>query len=140
MKIELSKEQYQCLVRLVMAGNWLINSHRAGDEILEEYEEMEQYILSLAKQFDAEDIVQCFEDDSKYYAVSGLEEEIMEFSTEYDNNVFWDELISRMALKEAVKKYKNPTTEQVWKLEDDYSNEFAIHGINRLEVRLKEDD
>ena len=56
MKIELSKEQYQCLVRLVMAGNWLINSHRAGDEILEEYEEMEQYILSLAKQFDAEDI------------------------------------------------------------------------------------
>ena len=23
MKIELSKEQYQCLVRLVMAGNWL---------------------------------------------------------------------------------------------------------------------
>ena len=64
----------------------------------------------------------------------------MEFSTEYDNNVFWDELISRMALKEAVKKYKNPTTEQVWKLEDDYSNEFAIHGINRLEVRLKEDD
>ncbi len=27
-----------------MAGNWLINSHRAGDEILEEYEEMEQYI------------------------------------------------------------------------------------------------
>ena len=134
MNIELSKEQYKSLVKLVMAGNWLINSHRAGDEIIAEFDELEQYIFSLSRQFDANDIIEYDEEDDKYYPSIDLEEEIMEHSTKYDNNIFWDELISRMALKEAVNRYKNPTSEQIWNLEDDFSNEFAVHGINRLKV------
>lgn len=138
MRIDLSKEQYLKLVRLVLAGNWLVNSHRTGEEIIEEYEKIEQHILSFYRRYDAEDTITFDEEYSRYYPTKELEAEIMELSDDYDEKNFWDGLVSRMAKKEAMKKYSDPTVEQIWNLEDKYSDEFEENGLKRLKIDWKE--
>ena len=138
MRIELSKEQYHKLVRLVMAGNWLINAHRAGDQIIEEYEKIEQHIFSFYMRYDAENIINFDEEHSHFYPTKELEEEVMELSNDYDEKTFWDGLVSKMAEKEAIKKCSNPTIEQIWKLQDKYSDEFEANGLERLKIDWKE--
>jgi len=134
MTLELSKEQYRNLIKLVYAGNWLINAHRSAKDRIEDFDELEQYILSKYDQFEAQDIIFHDDYDDRYYYTGDFEEEIMEFATDYDDHVFWDELVCRLALKEAVKKYKNPTNEQIWQMEDQLTQEFYEHGLDRLEI------
>jgi len=136
MKIELSKEQYHKLVKLIYAGEWLINSHREKDEVIKEFEDIEQYIYSFSgyKEFAAGDLITFDSDFQEYFPTRKFEELMHELIDDYDEDNFWEELIRRMATKEAFIKNKNATAEDVWALEDKYDAEFCENGLDRVYV------
>ena len=65
-KFTLTKDQYENLIKLVYLGNWMINGIRLHDEQIKEYEELEQYIFSFAKDAGMEKYI-VYDDGSKKY-------------------------------------------------------------------------
>lgn len=118
-KIEFSKKQFLTLLKIIYLGNWLANAHRTGeyhDKHIKEYEDMEDYIFSFAKQFGYEEYID--DDDSdkgKYYPNRKFDEEInlYELIQEYDEESFWEELPERLGQRDFHMKY---TTEEITKM------------------------
>jgi hypothetical protein len=153
MQIELSKGQFENLLKLVYLGNWLANAHRNGraeDPYKEEYNVIEDYIFSYAKQFgfneyvDDEEAVQ-----GKFYPTRIFEEEtdIQELIDEYDEETFWDELIDRLGERDFHRHYSKEEIQKMSRDErfgklyefiDKCADEINENGIERLEI--KKDD
>ena len=77
MKIELTKEQYENLLEVVYLGNWMINAIRSGnkgDERIEKYDDIEQYILSFAKDFRLANFVEYNEELKQFFHTREFEE------------------------------------------------------------------
>jgi len=77
-KIEFTKEQFEALLKLVYLGNWLANANRDGSNEnphLEEYEKIENYIFSFAKQFGFDEYVDDKDArEGKFYPTRTFEE------------------------------------------------------------------
>ena len=149
MKIELTKEQYENLLKVVYLGNWMINAIRSGnkgDERIEKYDDIEQYILSFAKDFELTDFVEYDEKLKQFFHTREFEEleDIEQLRENYDEDCFWDELFYKMSDKDFYREYSN---EEILKMDmkerfekeepfrqkwDDEINNF---GIERLEIK-----
>jgi len=52
MNMEITKEQYKTLLKLMYCGEWVLNSYKTGeDKVSQETDKFEQYIFSFAKEF-----------------------------------------------------------------------------------------
>ena len=74
MKIDFTKKQYEDLVTLVYLGAWVINSNPT-DDIAEQYEELEQYILSYSEEFGMEKYVEFDEELNRFFTTQKFEED-----------------------------------------------------------------
>ena len=146
MEIKFTKEQYENLVKLVYLGNWMINAIRCGSDIIEKFEDLEQYIFSFYKEFGLEGCIEYDEEDKRFYPTGKfeMESEIEEYRQEYDNENFWDELISRLARRDFIRKYgedaiNKMTLEEIMEKEsyfiEKYEEEFEKYGIERLKIK-----
>ncbi|MFU0800891.1 MAG: hypothetical protein ACFWUE_09610 [Xylanivirga thermophila] len=134
MKIELTKEQYKRLVELAFAGSWMINSWRVGDDQLLEYDEIVRHLYSFYKDFEADDLIQYDEKDDLYLPTTKLEDKIFGFVDDYDDYSFWEELLSRIAQRDAENNHETVTWDNKMQYEEKYQKEFETHGIERLYV------
>lgn len=139
MRIELTKEQYIKLIELVYAGQWLINAWRNANEVLEEYEEAEQHLYSFYKRFEAEDCIEYYEEEDRYYPTQEFEDKILDFADEYNDDNFWDKLAEYMAYKDIIKSKGTSNLENRLKYEEKYYKEFAENGIDRLYIDWQKD-
>lgn len=90
MLIDLDKEQYRQLLYLITVGSWVLNDIKDESEI--KFNELEQYIYSLNKEFESEDLVEYNEEDDYYYPSSQLEEEVTNIIDEFlENNCIADD-------------------------------------------------
>ncbi len=144
MKINFTKKQYLTLIKLIYLGTWITNAHRTED-IIEEFEDLEQYILSFARDFGMEDEV-VYDDeigkfflDEEFIVNSGIEEII----DEYDNETFWEELIHRLSERDLNERYgedalSNMALEDVlmkkMPLLEMYDTEFSENGLVNLRL------
>lgn len=150
MKIECTKEEFRTLLDLVYAGNILINSTRSQEERIEEYAQMEQKIFALAKSFGLEDLIEYDEEFGEYMPTHEFEEsEFNEYIDEYDTRVFWEELIMRLARRDALnyvgdvdpEMTKAQLKEMQLGLEEKYEEEIEANGIANLKiVKLTEEN
>jgi len=146
MKIDLTKKQYIQLMKLVQIGNGVVS--QLGDFVNEkhktnadEYEELEQYFLTFAKEYDCE----YMKDDAFF------EEEAMPVLDEYDDFISVDHLANQLAWRDFKRTH---TQEEIVKMEienqgyfgaelhpfeEKYWNEFEIHGTKRLEIVEKKE-
>jgi hypothetical protein len=131
MRIELSKQQYEKLVRLVMTGNWVINACKEDDDIIQEYEDLEQHIFSYHERYEIADII-ASDDDGILYPTKDLEDEVAVFVDGYVDDVFFDKLTDCLVIKEAFKKYADPTQKQLLEIYNKYEEEFKKNGTDRL--------
>ena len=149
MNIELTKAQFLALLKAVYLGNWMANANRGGraeDPHKEEYEAIEDFIFSHAKQFGFGELVD--EEDAsegKFFPTRKFEEEtdVSELRDEYDEETFWDELIDRLGERDF---YQHYSKDEIQKMNDDerftkriecedkWGEEFEKYGIERLEV------
>src|SRR3989344_8946192 len=110
-KIELTKEQFLTLMKVVYLGNWMANANRTGgkdDPNVKEYEEISDYIFSLASRFDLEKYISHeAEDGDKYFLTNEFEEktDVHRLHEDYDEETFWDELPERLGERDFYRMY-----------------------------------
>ena len=88
MKINLTKKQYETLAKAVYLGNWMANANRTGqkgDFHIKEYEEITDYMFSLASEFG---FPKTFEHDLECDE-HGKTTEVNRLHEEYDEETFW---------------------------------------------------
>ncbi|MDO8668642.1 MAG: hypothetical protein Q7K35_06205 [bacterium] len=147
MKINLTKNQYLALMKLVYLGNWLANASRLQDEQIKEYEEMEGYIFSFAEEFGCNRYVEHEpEDDARYFPTRYFEEEaeVRGLIEDYDNEIFWQEAVDRFGDRDFIKKYGREEIEKmdrderfikIMECQEKYEKEFEENGIERMEIK-----
>jgi hypothetical protein len=144
MKINITKKQYESLAKAVYLGNWMANAVRTGrpgDLRLPEYEEIADYIYSLAPQFG---LPEHFESELEFSDDEMTETtEVSRLHEEYDEVSFWDELSSRLGEKDFFLKYSEDVIEKMdngehfIKMQEciiEWENELEKNGIERLGV------
>ena len=148
MKIECTKEEFKVLMDLVYAGNLLINGPKSKEERIQSYSDMEQSIFAMAKDYELGELVEYDEEFKEYMPTHEYEEdEFNEHIDAYDTAVFWDELVMRLARRDALNYAgdvdqnitKAALREMQLKLEEQYEEEIADNGIMNLKiVKLEE--
>ena len=150
MSIEFTKKRFLALLKVVYLGNWMANAHRDGspkDPHEEEYEAIEDYIFSFAKQFGFDEYVD--DEDAKngkFSPTRKFEEgtDVDELHEEYDEETFWDELIDRLGERDFYRKYSKEEIkkmsqdewfEKFYECIDQWADEMNKHGMNHLEIK-----
>jgi len=143
LKIEFNKNQYEGLIKLVYLGNWMVNAYRI-DDCLKEFEEIEEYVLSFSDEMDFDNYVVYDKKFKKHFPTRKFEEEVDVYVDEYNDEMFWDELIDRLAKRDFINKYgeeaihKMDLEERFGKLQpfiNKYEREFEKYGIENLVIK-----
>jgi len=143
LKIEFNKNQYEGLIKLVYLGNWMVNAYRI-DDCLREFEEIEEYVLSFSDEMDFDNYVVYDKKFKKHFPTRKFEEEVHVYVDEYNDEMFWDELIDRFAKRDFINKYgqeairKMDLEERFGKLQpfiNKYEREFGKYGIENLVIK-----
>jgi hypothetical protein len=126
-------------------GDWLANASRTGakgDEILTEYKDIENYILSFATEFQADDVV--LEEAGEHYTTMEFEEKLAPLIDDYDEYTFWEQLAMRLAKRDLwkeigpVSKLKEEHIERQYEIEETYEEEFAKNGLKNILIDRKD--
>lgn len=140
MEIELNDEQFETLVKMIYAGNWILNASRT--DRIDEFDDLANLIYTLADENDS-DYVSLYEENDRYYPSGELEDRMREFVNEYENEAFWDMLVSRLAMRDLRDDFDRETIENMeteeWMekrhdYEQPYIDEFEKNGIERLTI------
>lgn len=150
MKIDLTKDEFRGLLDMVFLGDWVLSAYETSEEInpeKEKYKTIVQKIYSFAKDFGFGDLIEHTPELNLYNESPEFEEsEVQDYIAEYEENTFWEKLISSLAGRDAL---KDVTPEKIKKLSDDerftlmlkyeekWAEEFDTHGLDRLDVRKK---
>jgi hypothetical protein len=142
MQITLTKEQYEKLMELVYLGNWVVNSYRADDR-LDDYDRMAEHVLSFAPSSGYQDRVEFDEFEGRYFPSRKFDEELQQYIDEYDDDVFWNTLIERLAERDLIRAHGEETVNRMeWdeynqKIEPllkKYEKEIDDNGVENLEI------
>jgi hypothetical protein len=146
MKIELTEEQFKTLLKLAYMARWIATYRNAED--VEEYVSLEEYLFSLADECGLEKFAEYNEEIDGYIPSREFEEEtnIRGIMNEYEDSIFWDQLISRLVYRDLIRtigeeNIKNADREEVMKMQENfvksYLQEFSRNGIENLEIVKK---
>jgi hypothetical protein len=142
MQITLTKEQYEKLMELVYLGNWLVNSYRA-DERIEVYDRTAEHVLSFAPSAGFQDRVEFDEFEGRYFPSQKFDEVLKPLIDDYDDDVFWNVLIDRLAERDLLRAQGEETVEKMdWEEYSrnvepyikKYEKEIDDSGVEHLEI------
>ncbi len=143
-EVKFTKEQFKSLLKLVSTATWVINAFR--EEIIEEFDELEEYLLSHAHKEGFSNLVEYDEDTNTFLPSEKLEDEIHEYIEDYNDEIFWQTLITRLAIRDLERAYgksaveKMELNERVKKISpifDKYAKEFSENGIENIVITKK---
>lgn len=149
MNLELTEKEYGMLLDMLYIAESVMNSYVIGQRPeTESYRSLEQKILSCANDMGCKPFVDYDEKLETYFPSRKVEEgPAAVFIDEYDDYTFWEQLVSRLAERDFVKRegmerIRRMKPEQritkLGRLEERYHSEFETHGLDRL--ILKEDE
>ncbi|HEY4301348.1 MAG TPA: hypothetical protein VGM73_10765 [Candidatus Didemnitutus sp.] len=148
MKVSFTAKEYRQLLELVHLGMWTVTAYQGEDTAAaRRYFEFDQHLLALAEQAGCADLVETREDGSLQPAPTLSEDErIRDIQGEFQNDVFWHELVSRLSDRDlsgekASRGVDTPgvepppsTEDQLKKLEERYWDEFEKNDLSRVVV------
>ncbi|GGJ00240.1 hypothetical protein GCM10010885_06830 [Alicyclobacillus cellulosilyticus] len=140
MQIELTPEQYRKLLMLIFLGEWILNGSAANEDGREAVQDVADYIYSLAHQFGAEDWVEYCDNCGGYHANQAMEEVLLPFIDEYDEETFWDVLSHHLAYRDVMATVgpdQEMTKElelKLWRRKEQYEQEFQKHGLDHVRL------
>ncbi|MFA5751225.1 MAG: hypothetical protein WC898_02945 [Candidatus Paceibacterota bacterium] len=144
MKINLNKKQYESLAKIVYLGNWMANAQRTGaqgDPKMKEYDEIADYIYSLAPEYGLPD---SYESELEFADDNDDITEVSRLHEEYDEENLWEKLSDWLGERDFFRKYtldeikKMSSNERFMKSMDCnivWEEEFENYGIERLEIK-----
>jgi hypothetical protein len=148
MKVSFTTKEYQRLLELVHLGMWVVTAYQ-GEETAaaKRYFDLDQRLLSLATEMGCGDLVEEREDATLQPAPKLAEDErVKEIQNEFSNDVFWHELVSRLADRDAAGEQARRTIETpglepppspdeaTKKIEDRYWEEFEKNDLANVVV------
>ena len=138
MEINFTKKQYETMLKMIQFGYWITSSIEEDSE-KSEFGDMEQYLMSFAKDFDFDGVTY----DSQYQVYDltvERDEEMQQVLVEYEDMVFWDKLAYYLAKRD----FAAEMTQQVWseedafkriiELEEKYHRHFEKHGVQQIKI------
>lgn len=141
-QISLTKEQYKTLVEMVYLGHWMANATRT--KTIKKYDDMEQLVFSFTKQAGLQDCIDFDNGMKMFFTLREFEETVvLPLKEDYDDYTFWDELIHRLAWRDAERKFgkqlqEGMTTAEQLKAKDaiagEYEDEFDKNGLDNVEI------
>ena len=138
-KIELTRDQFLQMMKLVYLGRWMANSHK--DDPDKSFEELEQHIFSFASGYGFTNLVEFDNNYQRFFPAVELEDTMDAFIQDYDDYTFWDELAWRMAERDFTQKFDHAqvlcmTSDEIFReknnLADKYFEEFSSNGIDKI--------
>ncbi|RFU65360.1 hypothetical protein [Peribacillus glennii] len=138
MKIDLTKQQYELLVKLIEYGMWVVDSENP-DSPNEDYRELEQTVLGSAEEFQFFDIIRN-EEHNLLEPAPAVQNDIFQVLDSYEDMVFWDKFVYYMARKDIesenlVHNYNEQQyMERLMELEDYYHEHFERFGIGKVKI------
>ena len=136
MNIDLTKNEYRLLLDLVFMASWMVDSHHPeGRDGVEEYDMLLQKLYSFAREMGCEELV-----PTRHYEETTRAFQLIE---EYNDDTFWDALISRLAERDVYEKLEKGRRdtmgiEEYWErsepIEEAYYQEFLRHALDRLRL------
>ena len=143
MNINYTKKEYRLLLDMVEIAEWVLNAHKtASSDEIKKYSDLYQRILSYAKDMGFENLIIYDKNLDGYFATSEYEEsEHMRYIEEFEDDVFWDALPHRLAVRDLVKEVGEKKYEEMEfveratklvELESIYYKELEENGIDNL--------
>jgi hypothetical protein len=144
MKINFTKAEYAVLLKSIYMAEWLMTAVDVGENpALEKYTAIFQKIYSHGKEMGCEHLVEHFAAEGRFYPSNGIEEDatVRGRIDHYNNEIFWEELVSRLAERDLAKKGlgldgSGPMSDEqmaaLTDLEHYYSEEFENNELARL--------
>jgi hypothetical protein len=142
MELNLSREQFETLLKAVYLGDWMVNAIRVPGTYVPEFEELEKSLLSLAHEAGFHDAVEFGSSPSERFFKEEFHEMLQPFIDEYDDESFWDGLVDRLASRDFEETYgdtakrmgQDERFEKLSAFVDKYEAEIEEHGVDRLRV------
>ncbi len=149
MKINFTKKEYQALVEMLLVADLVIHGHD-----VEEHEEKKPYtalrkkVLSHHEEMGMDEEFEYSPQDDEYFETAAYEEDAphTRFINEYDEQMFWSELASRLARRdlaaEGMLSAEGSLSEEEWatklfEITAHYEDELAENGLNNVRVALE---
>lgn len=111
MKINFTKKRYNYPLDLVYLGEWTANAFKDYDERDTEYDALFKYICSFAKDIGVENLVPFNTVLDTHFPTQEYEQQLQPIIDDNDNDVFWQELSSRLAERDLAKEGKTYATQ-----------------------------
>ncbi len=146
MKINFTKNEYRLLLDIVYLGQWMLQAYESDHSVEDdEYEMLVQKIYSFGKEMGCGDLVESSKKLNKFYPTRLYEDEsgIYDNIDRYNADTFWDELINRLAERDAradaeASNQEISSVEEFLKFsaphEARYAEEFAKNGLRNLTI------
>ena len=143
--VEFTRGQFEDLVRCIYLAQWMINGIHSEDELNGRYAQLEQYVYALARKMELGDMVEFLKEQNKFVLKDEFVEtnEVEQFRREYDDEIFWSELIQRLATRDFVERCGIESLSLISPREEvekrqpflrKYIDEFEKHGMQNLKV------
>ena len=138
MKINFSKQQFDTLLEMMELGYLVTSSNdQTGNE--SKFIEMEQYLMSFAKDFEVEDVL--YDSQNQLYGLTAeREQEIQRVINEYEDLVFWDKLVYYLARRDFTNEMtakpldEETAFQRLIEIQEKYHHYFEKHGIQYLKI------
>lgn len=139
MQIDLTKEQYRHMLDMLYLGEWTANGVRLYEQRLTDYDDMLRTFCAKAEEFGCGDLVSYDAEQDGYYPNDAYEQEMRPIVDQYNNATFWQELVNRMAAKEALEAGYGFLSEEAYtraksQAELSYEQEFKTNGLRHVQV------
>lgn len=137
--MKLTEKQYETLVKMIYLGNWVIEE--SNDDPNSDYQALEQYILSQAKEYGFDKNV-IFDEESKLHYLSEEYEEaseLFDLIDEYENELVNNTLAAHFGEKETDEKFPSlegeAFDEKADELSEKYYDKFSKEGLEPLKLK-----
>lgn len=148
MKVSFTAKEYRQLLELVHLGMWTVTGYQGEDTAAaKRYYALDQRLMEMATDLGCADLVEEREDGSLQPAPKLSEDErVRDLQSEFQNDVFWHELVARLADRDfagdsAKRTMDTPGVEpppsrddQLKKIEDRYWAEFEKNDLAHVVV------
>ena len=148
MKVTFTPKEYRQLLELVHLGMWAVTAYQGEDTTpAKRYYALDQRLMQLAGDFGCADLVELRPDATLQPSPKLAEDERMrELQNEFQNDVFWHELVNRLADRDLAGAQSKTvletpgvepppsTDERLKKLEEGYWAEFEKNDLANVVV------
>lgn len=146
--LEFTKKQFETLLELVYLGNWMVNAVRDGskeDPHFQEHDDLADFIYSKAGEVGGGKLFEYDPEFKKWFPTTEFTEENVDFyHDDYDERIFWEELIDRLSWRDLRALYgekeigKMSFQEKIIKRQpfiEKYEEEFDKNWLSGLVIK-----